>query len=504
MTTLVKCYKCKNEIKNREYLKCQICLNIYDINCGNVSIKRFLIMTKERKAVWKCRTCLHPDTVLPMPPLPETTTQIKFADSSHGSNINEELDEIAKPIIPSEDRAMYENVTLRRPPQNKRVKILETLSDPESELESESTTIFDGSSISLPYTPSFVNSEDSELSIRVETLSLQLASAHEEIDRLNGEISSMRKSNEDQEKKIDIYKKLLTEKGAFRKSTPVKKSQLSKKTISVDYLDSDDDTPQFLSPTCSQRGLDKSTQTNVSYTLDMCHTTQQTFHRRNVELATENNPHKATEDVSGVAVNQVGKKIVIISTDNSKKILVNAQRSFVFDSVCHFIKTNGSIEYLLEDIKTKTQGMTLRDFCVIFIGPTDFEKTYDYNRIIRDIRTKLNEIGHTNVIICLPNYKLCQISTLFNKRIESFNRALYDDACAHEYAYVFDTNKKLKYSSKMFTKSTGTVNNIAFKSMFSGLSEYISEIERFNEKLDREISHQNGTGSDCETSFFRR
>lgn len=51
-----KCAGCHNTIPKREHLRCELCSLAYDLECANVSSKRFNIM--ERKESWKCRPCL--------------------------------------------------------------------------------------------------------------------------------------------------------------------------------------------------------------------------------------------------------------------------------------------------------------------------------------------------------------------------------------------------------------------------------------------------------------
>lgn len=51
-----KCAGCRNAILRREFLKCEICKEIYDLECANVSYKLFSIM--ERKNSWKCPECI--------------------------------------------------------------------------------------------------------------------------------------------------------------------------------------------------------------------------------------------------------------------------------------------------------------------------------------------------------------------------------------------------------------------------------------------------------------
>lgn len=52
------CYKCKNNIDNKQFTTCSICNDNYHIDCANVSFARFKIWTSENKKSWKCTKCI--------------------------------------------------------------------------------------------------------------------------------------------------------------------------------------------------------------------------------------------------------------------------------------------------------------------------------------------------------------------------------------------------------------------------------------------------------------
>lgn len=51
------CAKCKTTIISRAKLHCSNCENLYHLECGNVSSKRYYLMTKEHRTQWKCNYC---------------------------------------------------------------------------------------------------------------------------------------------------------------------------------------------------------------------------------------------------------------------------------------------------------------------------------------------------------------------------------------------------------------------------------------------------------------
>lgn len=56
-----KCAGCTKPLPKKEYLRCALCKAAYDIECANVSSKRyyaFYALEKQRKDSWKCPECL--------------------------------------------------------------------------------------------------------------------------------------------------------------------------------------------------------------------------------------------------------------------------------------------------------------------------------------------------------------------------------------------------------------------------------------------------------------
>ncbi|KAL4721210.1 hypothetical protein ACJJTC_009967 [Scirpophaga incertulas] len=53
----LKCFACPNLITDRRFIKCSLCKETYDLECANVSEKRFYLMTSENKNSWLCDLC---------------------------------------------------------------------------------------------------------------------------------------------------------------------------------------------------------------------------------------------------------------------------------------------------------------------------------------------------------------------------------------------------------------------------------------------------------------
>ncbi|KAL4715541.1 hypothetical protein ACJJTC_009167 [Scirpophaga incertulas] len=75
-STLIKCAACLQQIKNRLFLKCCLCMNSYDIMCVNVSEERFYnTMTSDHKKQWQCQECKNK-----IPRGDNTDTPVKQSD----------------------------------------------------------------------------------------------------------------------------------------------------------------------------------------------------------------------------------------------------------------------------------------------------------------------------------------------------------------------------------------------------------------------------------------
>lgn len=54
-----KCAGCLKKIPNKEFLTCSHCNKIYDLDCANVSLQRFLnTLDKDHRKIWKCQYCI--------------------------------------------------------------------------------------------------------------------------------------------------------------------------------------------------------------------------------------------------------------------------------------------------------------------------------------------------------------------------------------------------------------------------------------------------------------
>lgn len=56
-TQINKCAGCQKAFQNRDILKCSSCKLTYDIECANVSYKRYTLMEPRQKSGWICPAC---------------------------------------------------------------------------------------------------------------------------------------------------------------------------------------------------------------------------------------------------------------------------------------------------------------------------------------------------------------------------------------------------------------------------------------------------------------
>lgn len=54
-----QCAGCHQALPKREHLRCTNCKTPYDLECANVSVKRFNLMTKDNRENWKCPECIN-------------------------------------------------------------------------------------------------------------------------------------------------------------------------------------------------------------------------------------------------------------------------------------------------------------------------------------------------------------------------------------------------------------------------------------------------------------
>lgn len=474
------CSKCEKIITNSEYLTCSQCKKTLHRTCTtNVSFKRFNLMTKANKETWKCSKCAVKKTVdcdnATSNPIQSTSGTVTHAQSvesidtptssvsetSFNTTMNPSTsEELNQTENESESLRQSHNVNMqsRLPARSCNDISILTENDPDFSLSFTSTT-----AISLPERD--IDSEDiMEMKQKILDLTSILNGANIEIDNLSLENMELKKQLDQARKTIDMYKKI----GSSSNLTP--KSIKKRKILSKIDNTIIQRNKALINPDLGNQRVGETSKTEDKGYSKRCEKKEisDTKGKRN-EALKDKSDTKSTTTTTQV-------KLCLISSNNNNKLLPVTERFFNETDFCHYLTPGGGVKQLLNGLGKKLCNYTLNDYCVIFIGESDFVSSCDYQSIVDCIREEIQKVQHTNVIICTPTYKYKDNVNLFNVRVELFNNLLYQDNLAHEYGYVLDSNKNIQYTSSMFSRFKGTINNNALMKIFEDLNNLIIDI----------------------------
>lgn len=208
-------------------------------------------------------------------------------------------------------------------------------------------------------------------------------------------------------------------------------------------------------------------------------------------LVVTSNPDKNKTNTNSDKAN-----ICVLSSNKYNKTLSTIENVLSENHhIIHYLKPNCGIKELLHDIVTKVYNYTYKDYCVVFIGDEDFMSSEDHFKLITYIKDALRKIQHTNVILCLPTYRLNK--HIFNGRVESFSNMLYWDPEMHDYAYLLDTNLNLEYNHHMYRAPSGLIKSKALRIISEDLNQLILLIKK-------RISHSCNNLNCNNNKFFRQ
>lgn len=347
----------------------------------------------------------------------------------------------------------FENITLRR----NRSRRSESNHD-----ESNNTTLNCTTSSMPEMSEDEENSQVKRLQDKIDELTSQLNSAHKEIEILSLENSSLKQNNEDLLKKNNVYKQIASSPVKHKSTTP-KKTQ-SKKVHSQ-----------------TDANIGNTVSTNPPE-IDITSQSPATKEKLSVtNRQTETFRSQETEPIIKSSQN-IKHKLCIVSANKNNKILSIAENTFKNCEICHYLLPGCGTVQLITDLEKKLTEYTINDFCIILIGEKDFYKTENYVDIIIKMREKLQKIQQTNVIICVPTFKLSDHSTLFNWRIETFNNLLHLDLQTFNYAMALDSNLDLCYDFTMFSKYSRKINDHGMQNVFYNLSVTIADYVLFSQQ----------------------
>lgn len=358
-----------------------------------------------------------------------------------------------------------------------------------------------------------------ELTEQNKSLTLQLMSAHQEIENLNNENFHLKSDLQNMIKTKNVYKKLCTTPDK-NNITPKRKNktllqisnagcatsnEICKKQHNYHeafpILKNRETQTSNIFPQNSTIFQNKETQT-VPQKLEPETRLKEPAQERKSDLpnvlklastSTSNNNNILTEKKA------LSRKICILSSNNTNRILTIAGNTLGPNTqICHYLKTNCGIKETMNGIELKLQNFTMEDFCIILIGEADFNITNDSINMILAIRESLQKVQHTNDIFCVPTFKCKSYANMYNWRIENFNNLLYLDVMTHEHCYTLDSNKHLTYDHSMFSKTTGAINDLGMYTMFRDIKAQMESIIQYNAGITQndncisnEISNQN-------------
>lgn len=376
---------------------------------------------------------------------------------------------------PTATKLKYEtctkNVTLRNktklPTNNTSLEVTAVLSDKDEyeSLASTSSTINDlnQSYPDLYFRP---NDDVKELQNKISLLEEKLLIAETEIENLILENSSQLKQINDYKLKIDKLTHICTSTKQKTSSAKIKRKNLVRTKLNFKNVQQSPDDESVIKMPSVSNTIEEDP--NVAYNEPPLQvTTEHHYTTEQRDTLDKQSPCDSS------IIEHNSRKLCLISDNNVNNILGIAETTFPAAKICHYCMPKAGIVELLETLEIKLINYSLHDYCIIFIGEQDFLVSNKYDELVNHIRYKLENIKHTNVILCSPNFKLKWNVNLFNTRIEAFNRLLYLSNQTYKYTYTFDTNRHLEYTHEMFSKYTGKVKNKAILNIFHELKSYI-------------------------------
>lgn len=357
-TEKADCAKCNTEIKTARYcLTCVTCQNHYHVRCTIVSPKLFALMDNDKKLTWKCSTCNRK---------PKSPPKLTINITPSRSNITQRQNVLSKDL--SEDLST-DNVTLRQKTSDQASH--SNLQTPNSSLDESPENSLNTSTQSMPDTIEIA--QISELKDRIEVLTTELTSAHEEIAILNIEITRLTKDQTDLERQITTLKNLLSK----ETSTPVRRSITKQKkrdlnlsarkakqpnrtpNRSITSLNNEKPMQNTPQPSLLEQ---KETDKDVVDTDECCENIK--------KLKVNNSSTLPNKYKSPRKIFTENKKLAIISTNNKHQISKLISNNNVLNkfSHCHYITPAGGTKGLLHELTNKLADFTINDYCIILVG----------------------------------------------------------------------------------------------------------------------------------------
>lgn len=461
------CTKCNNEICKRDFLCCEVCKQYYHLDCTDVSFQLFKIM---KSKTFRCQPCINSPNYL-----------------SHSTPVSHHL---------------ADNVTQRKKPNvqcnlpiNNSFELLSDHEEEDQEITSKMSTTYSYSSLPNVSITQRKNTSCPALQLNsdiIEDLKEKIRSLETKLEITENELENQLSENHILGKKILEYEHKVAKLSHICQSTHksnCNSTRSKQKIYNKTRLDlSRTSTYQRKTRVETSFGPD-----HIEENRDKSLTSFQTFNNSPLHVNSDSEKKKT----NALTTSPIKANICVLSSNGYNKTLstLDDMLSEHFH-IIHYLKTNCGIKELLHGIETKVVNYTYRDYCIVFIGDYDFTSSKDYFELTNYIKNALQKIQHTNVILCLPTYRLNK--HIFNGRVESFSNMLYWDSVIHEYAYLLDTNLNLHYSRHMYRGHTGIIKTNALRIISKDLKRMILHIKKYH------ISLPCGNPNCNDDTFFRR
>lgn len=197
------CAVCKRLISNRQYLKCSICAEHYDICCiKNLSEQMFRLMTSKTKDKWRCPTCIKID-VKRVTPSSSTSRRIELQATDLTDSIRDDINKTERNKYNTKDDNDYVTTRKKFVINVSTENSFQSLSDEEI-LSSSPMRSAEESKLNRSCPERTLNTkyEIEEKNKIINSLENKLGSAEQEIDNLLLENSSLKKIIIEYEQKI--------------------------------------------------------------------------------------------------------------------------------------------------------------------------------------------------------------------------------------------------------------------------------------------------------------
>lgn len=314
-------------------------------------------------------------------------------------------------------------------------------------------SIFDATMMSLPNSSLEESLSLSELSEKIKLLTEQLENTNQQLNIAHQEIDNLHSEN--YRLKMDLNKSLIIIENYKKvgimdqiKGTPLseKKKKNNKSTLSTPSKS------EIISQAETKRP-NREDNTNHQKSSPTVITTT---------LKSESN---------------IKRKLCILSNRHYSARLRSIEATFSTDfKFSRYLSPNATIKQLVTNLQNKLSDFTLNDYCVIVLGEIDFRMNCNFVELIGIIRNAIQEINHTNIVICTPTY--IRGAPIFNYKIETFNNLLYVELQHYEHAYFFDSNDSLKL--EMFSDITGRINQRGLLNIYENIMKnFRIDFEKF-------------------------